>query len=260
LDAITGDSWPRSGDFAGRPEGWFSWWKATVIAGVAACAAFLFLPGIWLSLNSDHRTGTAQLSEVVLPDGTQVHLAPESAIGLDFDEKGRFVRLLKGDAFFEVERDESRPFRVFAAGVSVTVLGTAFEVDQFEGAVSVRVSHGRVKVEDQRTSQLLSESLGPGEALRVERDGSHARSAVLLDEIAQWRENRLIARDISIGEVIDALSHYHKGSVFVSESFAERRVTGLYNLDTPLETLEGIAASHGAEVERASPWFIWVKD
>ncbi len=55
-----------------------------------------------------------ELRSLTLEDGTQVRLGPESALGVDFTAGERRVRLLKGEAFFDVVPNAARPFRVAA--------------------------------------------------------------------------------------------------------------------------------------------------
>jgi transmembrane sensor len=68
-----------------------------------------------------------------LADGSNVRLAPGSAVA--FDDRGaeRRVRLLRGTTWFDIVHDPRRPFRVATGGITTTVLGTAFEVRRDSG-------------------------------------------------------------------------------------------------------------------------------
>jgi hypothetical protein len=85
----------------------------------------------------------------VLPDGSEVTLAPESELRFSksFDATQRVV-YLEGEAFFNVSRDTARPFLVYASQVVTKVLGTSFTVKAFreEKSITVAVRTGRVSV------------------------------------------------------------------------------------------------------------------
>lgn len=88
-------------------------------------------------------------SKVVLPDGSEVVLRPNSAIRFrePFDEAQRVVAL-EGEAFFNVSRNVSRPFLVNTKEVITKVLGTSFTVSAFpdDEHITVSVQTGKVSV------------------------------------------------------------------------------------------------------------------
>jgi transmembrane sensor len=90
-----------------------------------------------------------QAHPVTLPDGSKVTLEPRSQIEIAtaFEGKERKV-YLSGKAFFEVVRDESRPFKVCTKKVITKVLGTSFTVEAYDedDEVTVSVKTGKVSV------------------------------------------------------------------------------------------------------------------
>ncbi|MEM9158568.1 MAG: FecR domain-containing protein [Verrucomicrobiota bacterium] len=264
LEATTTGSWPEREtlELAENLETSFEvsrWWKRGAGIGLAASIAFFFLLDIWV-LNADFSTSTAEQSELTLEDGSLIALAPESALDVDFSESVRRVHLLRGDAYFEISRDEKRPFQVEAGGKRVTVLGTAFEVTHSGSSVVVSVFHGEVRVEDKEAESPRSENLLIGDRYSMSEDKPAVRSKVVPEDIASWRENMLVAQELPISEVVDALRGYHSGSILVSDSLSSQRVTGLFKLDEPIETLRGIALSHDATVKQLSPWIVIMSD
>ena len=227
-----------------------------VVAAVAACLMLLAAPAMLLRLQADHVTATAELSSLVLEDGTRVRLAPESALGIDYAAGERHVRLLKGEAFFEVVPDATRPFRVAAQDVVATVLGTAFEVRLGSDSVGVAVRHGLVRVDGGVPPR--SEELSAGDWVSV-AGGRMSRGRRNVDEIGDWLGGDLVARDRPMMEIVDALRRYHDGLIVVQDgAFARTRVTGIYDLRHPEATLASLAASHDATVRRVSPWLLIV--
>ncbi len=81
-----------------------------------------------------------------LPDGSTVELNRGAAIEIDFTDGQRHVRLLRGEGYFDVAKDPSRPFVVEVRGVRVKAIGTAFSVGVGSDRVDVLVTHGQVAV------------------------------------------------------------------------------------------------------------------
>ena len=115
------------------------------VYGIAAAAAAIIL-GVFLFNGDEVKPieirAVAQMREVVLPDGTEVALAPGSKISYQ-DGSPRKVAL-SGEAFFEVSRDEEVPFEITADGAYVKVLGTKFLVDASGDDKEVYVTEGKV--------------------------------------------------------------------------------------------------------------------
>ncbi|MEN8138658.1 MAG: FecR family protein [Bacteroidota bacterium] len=124
---------------------------------IAATVVIMLGIGLGYIINSAY-FGTTELSNNLknpqsynLPDGTEITLASGSSIfyDADFDDEFRKVEL-KGEAFFDVERDENRPFIIKTDRLNTEVLGTSFNIKQTDKAVKVTVVTGLVKVYDNK--------------------------------------------------------------------------------------------------------------
>ncbi|HEX5169030.1 MAG TPA: FecR domain-containing protein [Cyclobacteriaceae bacterium] len=86
--------------------------------------------------------------QITLHDGSTIALEPGSEIRYPemFGQEREVY--LSGDAFFEVKRDPSHPFLVYANEVTTRVLGTSFRVkaNQGEKEIVVAVKTGKVSV------------------------------------------------------------------------------------------------------------------
>lgn len=92
-----------------------------------------------------------------LPDGTRVWVNQNTEIEypVHFSENERSI-VLKGEAFFEVARDPSRPFIITSGAIRTTVLGTSFNVRAYEDKTTeVQVRTGKVKVEGEANTVFL---------------------------------------------------------------------------------------------------------
>lgn len=92
---------------------------------------------------------SAFVMEQLLADGTRIKLQPNGSIEFPeiFAESSREIQLT-GEAFFDVAKDQSRPFIISTGEVTIKVLGTSFNVKAYQGAreITVAVKTGKVSV------------------------------------------------------------------------------------------------------------------
>jgi len=109
--------------------------------------------------------------EVVLPDGSKVSLNRDSHLTYpkSFNNNNRKVSL-KGEAFFDITPDPSRPFTIDAGNARVKVLGTSFNVitDNGNNEVEVYVSTGKVLLTNNDGTRSLT--LEPGFIGKISAD------------------------------------------------------------------------------------------
>nr|WP_295922388.1 FecR family protein [uncultured Dyadobacter sp.] len=150
----------------------------------AAVAAMLILAGTFAVYN--YRAGEKQLISgvpvgsierlnritnhrdtaftVALADGSSCRLAVGSSLFYpsSFEENSRVV-YLKGEGYFEVEKDAGRPFLVYSDNIVTRVVGTSFTVRKLKGTgnIEVAVYSGKVIVEKtkQRTGDPAAKSV-----------------------------------------------------------------------------------------------------
>ncbi|HEV7350324.1 FecR family protein [Telluribacter sp.] len=167
-----------------RPAGtsrvvWMAW-----LSAVAACT-LLVLSWVYLSATTttpgpqalteeltqagiEVRNTLSHEQEAVLPDGSVITLSPNSSVvyNKSFNQTRREV-FLKGEAFFRVKRDESRPFVVHTGELVTEVLGTSFHIKQnYPGKTTeVVVRSGKVSVytqnkdrSDERNGVILTQN------------------------------------------------------------------------------------------------------
>lgn len=220
-----------------------------------ACVALWSFPSLKLYLQADHMTDVAELRELVLEDGSIVHLDAASAIAVHYKKGRRAVELLAGQAFFKVVSARDRPFVVTAGNVVVTVRGTAFDVGSSRDGVSVGVQSGTVEVLVSGGERNVLSTLTRGERMVVDRQGGVARSQVAPEDVASWREHRLVVDGATLGEVVDELGRHHRGVIVVRDRhLADRRITGVFDLRRPLEALHTVARTQHGSVLEISPY------
>lgn len=215
-----------------------------------------------LWLEADVRTGFGEMLDVQLSDGSIVHLNGNSALALRLDERHRELALLEGEAWFEVQPDAARPFRVKAGRGTVTALGTAFNIRLRGSQTEVSVTEHRVAVDlmrgpaDGPTRRILDQNqqirfdanTGFGAVERI--DGANATA---------WRRGVLVFQDRPLGEVIAELNRYYQGYLMMSDAgLAQRRVNGVFRTDQPLAVLAALETSLHVKSIRLGSYLIWL--
>ncbi|HEV7308075.1 FecR family protein [Ensifer sp.] len=229
---------------------------ATVVALAACLVVLVSLPSLLVWWQADHVTGTGQKSTIALADGTIIELAGGSAIATEIGASVRHVRLLKGEAFFTVARDPSRPFVVDAAGVEVSVLGTAFDVALASTETTVELAHGTVAVSYSGSDHKQNFELAPGETATVAHaTGAVTRSAIAPDEIGGWRDGKMFVNNVTVAAAVERLQRYHAAWITIPQSgLAEKRVTGVYDLSDPDHALQALVQPFGGRVHAVTPY------
>jgi transmembrane sensor len=96
---------------------------------------------------SDYRTGTGELKDIQLADGSRILLNTNTSLSVDYTESFRQITLHHGQALFTVVKDNKHPFVVASGGLAIRALGTAFEVyNPSHGEMSVTVQEHAVAV------------------------------------------------------------------------------------------------------------------
>lgn len=232
-------------------------YAAVAAAAFAAIIAVFFLPMLQIWLASDYRTATAELRSVALDDGSIVSLDAGSAIAVRYGVARREVALLSGRAFFEVVPAADRPFVVLVDDATVTVTGTAFDVRSSTETTSVAVQSGTVEValdHGRRRAAILTR----GERLDVDRKANHVvKSSVLPEDVAAWRQHRLIVDKATVAEVMEELGRHYSGVMMLRDrGLAGRRVSGVFDLRQPVEALQAAVRTHDGSVTRITPYVV----
>ncbi len=179
-------------------------------------------------------TQKGQKSTIILSDGTQIRLNSDSKI--IFPEKfGREKRevLLEGEAFFDVSRDEKRPFIIKTKDLTTTVLGTSFNVKAFPQEITqVTVATGKVQVTSGKNqSAVKSNLLVPGEQINYDpSSGQMHKNEVNIERFLAWKDGILNFEEIKLYEATKILERWY-GVTFTFDNDAMRNckiVKGTY--------------------------------
>ena len=145
--------------------------------------------------------------QILLEDGTKIWLNKHAVLSYpkSFTSQKRKI-YLKGEAFFEVAPDSTRPFVVNLDNSKVTVLGTSFNIKNENENTLVTVASGKVRVNSLNSKD--SALLVPGYTALVNNDELKHYKTKDKNYLA-WKTGKFIFENTSIQEVIEALNNYY---------------------------------------------------
>ncbi len=149
--------------------------------------------------------------QIMLPDGTNVWLNSESKIKYpsDFSDSIRIVELI-GEAYFEVVKDEKKPFLVKSGDLTTTAIGTAFNVNAFsdENEITVSLMEGKVKVALSSGKEAVYLNPGYAAVLSKETVTLDTRSFDMDIDLA-WKNGILVFKDADENTVFNKFESWY---------------------------------------------------
>lgn len=221
-----------------------SWVKYASAAILVMALSLLFV------LNQNGASGTT-VSEN-LADGSKIALHEDSKLEiLNFNENIREVRVT-GKAYFDIERDETRPFIIHTDNAKVQVLGTSFLVDTYGSKTEVSVESGVVELSKNLAgSTSVSVKLEKGEtglvtntnAGIIKKNNSNLNYLAWKTKVIEFDESSMM----EVKQVIEDV--YGIDLTFENPSFRECKLTAKFNKKKPKDAIEIIARTFGMDFE-----------
>ena len=178
-----------------------------------------------------------------LPDGTIVKLNAGSRLSYpkEFSPGEREITLV-GEAFFDVSRDETKPFIIRTPDLEVQVLGTSFNVRAYEGEdiSKVAVATGEVAVGPTAGSY---ENLLPGNMISYSRSsGQMHASDYDADLELGWKDNLLVFQKEKLAGVLTKLSRWYGVEFVLLKDFDDKEdYSGKYDNPSLEQVLSGLS-------------------
>jgi ferric-dicitrate binding protein FerR (iron transport regulator) len=255
---------PRTGRFAlvaPRQTGWRVGGArvasaAVLVAGAVLTARELLTDGERSSATAEERVVRVPRGERArfrLPDGTEVLLGAGSTLHHPraFADRSREVTL-EGEAYFTVEHDKHRPFRVRAGDLIATDLGTEFLVQAYpeHGGARVVVRSGTVAVRPvaARDSTQPGRVVRPGELGRIAADGAPLVEQADTAAYFAWTTGTLVFDGTPLREALPQLSRWYNLDFRLADSsLGAIPLSGRLDQTLTPSRLELLAGSVGLE-------------
>ncbi|MEJ2410439.1 MAG: FecR domain-containing protein [Novosphingobium sp.] len=221
--------------------------RGVILSGVAVLALAGLVP-VARMIATDGQSFSTQLGEVRevrLADGSILHINTDSEVRVAYSENRRLLRLVRGEASFDVAHDKARPFDVEAGDTVTRAVGTQFTIRRHRDDVELTVTEGIVSVRD-GTGQEARVAAGHGA-----RIGPGAIVASVLDSrtIARrtaWQGRMLEFDGLTIGEAAAEFNRYRAAPIVVADpKIASLRVGGRFGLSESDKFLGALQSGFG---------------
>jgi len=183
-------------------------------------------------------TQVGERSFLVLADGSRVTLNTASAVRADYSGHDRRLTLLRGEAFFDVAKDPTRPFVVTAGSRRVIAVGTAFNVRLQDRGVRVTLVEGKVRVMRSRSADSVAgarEPTGPavtlvaGSALVTDQNDVEHVERLDADRATSWRKGKLVFEGERLADVVAEMNRYSRETLEIADpALKDRKVSGVF--------------------------------
>ena len=219
------------------------------LTGLAAAALVICSLGgagyWWAARPDDYRTIAGERRVVTLSDGSKLSLDADSEVTVRYGKNERFLRLLKGQARFDVAHDKTRPFSVIAGRQKVIATGTAFNIDMGGPKVLVTLIEGHVVVVDEYGENAPATARPKVIELKAGQQLSSGPRAV--PEIAQaniqrvtaWTIGQLMFDDEPLSSVVDRVNRYGGTQIIITDpKVGAMKISGVFNAGDVLGFVE----------------------
>ncbi len=229
-------------------------------------------------------------TKIILEDGTKIWLNSESELRYPSTFKGAGKRTVKliGEAYFDVAKNEKKPFEVLAAGYKFKVLGTAFNIKAYPGEdkMQTTLEHGKVSVEkiisesDNESRKIIS--LKPKQTIVIYNDNiidenqnklhdkldsletlcaeelkevQNNKPTLLMDDddlspYLSWKDNKLVFRDVTVGEMVNDLERWYNINVVIADAkIKDIKFTAIFTTETTEQAIKAISMAANVNYE-----------
>ena len=251
-------------------------YKKYLLSAVAVAASVL----IMLTVNLVQTTSNHQESEILmtqvgeqrsltLTDGSTVFLNTDTKIEVIYTPDARKIKLLEGEALFEVTSNAKRPFQVYSADSMTQAIGTVFNVRQTASATRVAVVEGKVFVKpiaqfqldngSNTSSNTATESdvqdryfLSVGEQASVDNTGSvSVQSNQDIERITSWRARRLIFKSESLQHIVNEFNRYNHAKILLDDSVLNSiKFSGVFDANDPYSFVKFLELNGDVKIVR----------
>ena len=220
---------------------------AILIISGAGIAFYLFGPHqtIYSTALGAHRS-------ITLADGSQIELDTDTSIKATVTPHEKRISLDRGEAYFQVKHDASRPFIVLAGDHRLIDLGTKFLVRREANDLQVTVLEGRVRLEAVSGNPQHTATLIAGDMAIATANGiwTQRESASQLTNELSWRHGMLIFDNTTLADAVTEFNRYNREKLVVVGANAERMtIDGRFRTDDVVSFARAVRVLLGLRTE-----------
>ena len=227
---------------------------AAVVFAVGLVGVGTWLGGGWSPHVRSGRyvTDIGEMRRIGLTDGSEIVLNTASEVSVAYTGNRRALRLARGETFFTVARDISRPFLVYVGQLVVRATGTSFVVRRIDADIMhITVTEGSIEMlwpggvirEPRRLSANQEVTVGVNGVVET-----HTVSSDELQRRSSWLSGKIVFSGQPLHEAIREMNRYsHRHLVVEDSDLAERQIVGVFRAADTQTFLTTLQQSFGVE-------------
>lgn len=224
---------------------------ASLGVGLAAASAGIAV----LGRSERYDTGVGEIRRVPLRDGSTVALNTNTEIAVSLGQRRRDVRLMRGEAWFHVAKDATRPFQVTIGNARVQAVGTAFSVRADAGGVEIIVTEGIVRAWINGAEAKAVHLSAGARAVVVDTAEVFQTddNAVETEGRLAWMAGKLDFRGETLEQAVTEFNRYNtRKLVVVDPALARQKIHGVFRADDPAAFARALEVTLDAKVSYSS--------
>lgn len=206
-------------------------------------------------------------SNLILSDGTKVWINSGSRLVFSPVFKGKCREVfLDGEAYFEVAKDEKKPFFVRTNAFKVKVCGTKFDVQAYkhDNEYNTILMEGKVSLEANKGGIMATKRfLFPDQKAMLSADTKDfiVTEVANVENYTAWKEGYLIFKNEAFQSILKRVSHYYNINIELNERMQVKRLSGKLDLkDDPERVLEGLALISGFRFTKNGDKYLFMRE
>jgi transmembrane sensor len=255
--SIPASRFPRMAHPGLAPRSFLSAQRLVIVAGLCVVAI-----GAGFYINRDNSvitTGVGEQRMLTLEDGSRIYLNTDTKLAVHFDKDRRLVRLVEGEAMFDVAKNPSRPFIVDAGEKQVRAVGTEFVVRRDPHELAVTLVEGTVRIADQESRDATNSSGPAGQQPKILTAGQRLTFAdhkpptldqPQLDVVTAWRRGEVVLDKTRLEDAAEEMNRYSQVKLIVENPETSNiRVSGVFRVGDSARFAEAVAETYRLRVD-----------
>ena len=204
-------------------------WRNLGQIAAAILVALVFVYTTGQKAPVEYTTHIGEQRIVQLADGSSITLNTNTKLSVDYNRNQRLIQLHHGEAYFNVNKDPSRPFEVLAGKSVVRAVGTEFNVALLNQAVNVDVAEGVVEFEPAASKPATK--LQVGDAVKYRSGDNVNISSANLARVSAWQIRKIYFDNNTLADAVEEYNRYTLQKITIVDSeLNQQRITGIFHV------------------------------
>ncbi|MDR9409733.1 MAG: FecR domain-containing protein [Balneolaceae bacterium] len=211
------------------------------VAAALLLATLLSIIYLQLDFSKEQLLVEAESNQVTytLGDESRIQLRPKSRLFITGQSAEEVRYKLEGEAFFNVTKNGQRRFLVDTRTGIVEVLGTSFNIREWNNKTVVYLQDGSLSLSTSNQTEKVT--LNPGEAASVTADSVVAQPFQTDGEqYTSWQQNELILNNRTVQSIVEELEYHYSIEILVPQNIQDEVLGGRLTLESRNLSLENL--------------------